>query len=207
MFSRITRVINIRNTTLENFDVLIQRPTIWGNPYRSSVYGREEALKLYEEYFVKQRSVYSQLYKLYGKVLGCSCKPMPCHGDFLCKICNSFKVIIAGDRNFQDNDLFVEIVETKLKSKLSNMTIISGGQTGADTLAKVYAKSKGIVNLEFDADWNTHGRAAGPLRNAEMAKIADGCLIFDGGGPGSRSMFNIAKQHGLIARVYKLWER
>jgi hypothetical protein len=68
----------------------------------------------------------------------------------------------------------------------------------------VYAKSKGIVNLEFDADWNTHGRAAGPLRNAEMAKIADGCLIFDGGGPGSRSMFSIAKNHGLVTRVYKL---
>lgn len=199
-----TTVINIRNTGPENFDVLIQRPTIWGNPYRSSVYGREEALKLYEEYFLNNRSLYSQLYKLYGKVLGCTCKPLDCHGDLLCKICNSFKVIIAGDRNFQDYTLFTQIVETKLKNRLGDITIISGGQTGADTLAKTYAKNNNILHLDFPANWKEFGRAAGPIRNEEMAKLADGCLIFDGGGPGSLSMYNTSKKYKLITRVYKL---
>lgn len=42
---------------------------------------------------------------------------------------------------------------------------------------------------EFPADWDTHGRAAGPIRNRQMAEYADQLLlIWDGKSPGSHNM-------------------
>lgn len=45
--------------------------------------------------------------------------------------------------------------------------------------------------VEFPADWNTHGKAAGPIRNRKMAEYADALLlIWDGKSRGSTNMYN-----------------
>lgn len=202
-----TSLININRQPLEcqnSFDILIQRPTIWGNPYKASVYGRTEALRLYRDYLLGNPDLLCQLYKLYNKVLACGCSPLPCHGDLLVKICNSFKVIVAGDRNYTNYEYIKEVLDSKLIKKLPDTTIISGGQTGVDTLANRYAKHSGLINIEIPADWSNRGAIAGPERNRKMAKLADACIIFDGGGPGSRSMKNIAKEYKLQLRIIKL---
>jgi len=46
--------------------------------------------------------------------------------------------------------------------------ILSGCAPGADTLGIEWAEAKGIQVARFPADWNTHGRAAGPIRNQQM---------------------------------------
>jgi len=46
--------------------------------------------------------------------------------------------------------------------------IISGCAPGADTLALEWPEARGIQVARFPADWNTHGRAAGPIRNQQM---------------------------------------
>lgn len=44
---------------------------------------------------------------------------------------------------------------------------------------------------EFPADWKAHGKAAGPIRNKQMAEYADALLlIWDGESKGSASMKN-----------------
>ena len=49
--------------------------------------------------------------------------------------------------------------------------------------------SKKIHFALFDADWETHGKAAGPIRNAQMAKYADALLlIWDWKSKGSANM-------------------
>ena len=46
--------------------------------------------------------------------------------------------------------------------------IIHGGCRGADLLAADVAKELSIPTEEYPADWNTHGRSAGPKRNQQM---------------------------------------
>eukprot|EP01061_Rhynchopus_euleeides_P001841 TRINITY_DN1135_c0_g1_i4.p1 TRINITY_DN1135_c0_g1~~TRINITY_DN1135_c0_g1_i4.p1 ORF type:complete len:149 (+),score=43.60 TRINITY_DN1135_c0_g1_i4:156-602(+) len=55
----------------------------WGNPFPAKKHGREESIRLYAEHI--QKSGYD-LSELRGKVLGCWCKPEPCHGDTLMRL-------------------------------------------------------------------------------------------------------------------------
>lgn len=84
----------------------IGRPSILSNPFthdgkrsnlaRLSFKTREEALDAYEMYFYKMmetnnefRNAFNEIYEKYKNgetvYLGCFCKPLPCHGDFLAK--------------------------------------------------------------------------------------------------------------------------
>lgn len=61
-----------------------------GNPYEIGKDGsREEVIEKYKAWFLKNNALLSQISELKGKVLGCWCKPLPCHGDFLCELVNN----------------------------------------------------------------------------------------------------------------------
>jgi uncharacterized protein YebE (UPF0316 family) len=86
------KVVNINN---ESCDVLICRPSKWGNPFKVGVDGtRTEVIALYKEY-IYNSDLYNDLDELEGKTLGCHCKPKACHGDVLVELCrhNEFKHI------------------------------------------------------------------------------------------------------------------
>jgi hypothetical protein len=59
--------------------------------------------------------------------------------------------------------------------------IVSGGAEGVDTIAIEWAKANHLPVNVFPADWSKHGKSAGPIRNAEMAKYADAliCIRWD----------------------------
>ena len=77
-----TRVVNIRYGN--PYDVLIDRRTKWGNPFRVGSDGtRKECIAKYREWIVTQPDLLASLYELKGKRLGCWCAPLPCHGDVL----------------------------------------------------------------------------------------------------------------------------
>lgn len=86
-----TTVVNVRRA---GCDVYIGRPSVWGNPFshlpvsRAEVVTetREEAIAMYEEWIKTQPDLLARLPELKGKVLGCWCKPKPCHGDILAKL-------------------------------------------------------------------------------------------------------------------------
>lgn len=82
--------------------------------------------------------------------------------------------------------------------------VLSGGCRGADTEGENLAKGLGIPVKTFPADWETHGRAAGPIRNAEMASHADALLLLGTGKtPGSASMLKEAKKRKLKILVHE----
>jgi len=77
-----TRVVNIRHSS---YDVLIDRRTIFGNPFPEWKWGREECIRKFESYFwdriERDPAWKAEVLELKGKVLGCHCKPLSCHGD------------------------------------------------------------------------------------------------------------------------------
>ena len=79
-----TRVVNLRK---ESFDVLISRPSKWGNPFIIGKDGtRGEVIEKYKQWVLEKPELLSQLKELRGKRLGCYCKPSPCHGDILVEL-------------------------------------------------------------------------------------------------------------------------
>ena len=111
------------------------------------------------------------------------------------------KVIIAGGRDFDDYKRLKTVCDFTL-FKYDNIEIVSGGAKGADALGERYAKEKGYEVKHFRADWDKHNKAAGPIRNKEMAEYADACIVFwDGLSKGTQNMIKNASGQGLKLRV------
>ncbi|QIN79644.1 DUF2493 domain-containing protein [Rubrobacter marinus] len=112
------------------------------------------------------------------------------------------KVIIAGPR---DLVLLEEQVEKAIAASGFEVTqIVEGGATGVDSSAAWYAEQSGIPYKSFPADWTRHGKAAGPIRNREMADYADALLVIKREGEetsGTASMIREAKKRGLPVHV------
>ena len=93
---------------------------------------------------------------------------------------NTFRVIIAGGRDFNDYPLLKQKCDSFLgnKSKECQVIIVSGTARGADQLGERYAVEKGFPILRFPADWLQYGKAAGPIRNRQMTDNADALIAF-----------------------------
>lgn len=113
------------------------------------------------------------------------------------------KTIIAGCRDFSDYKLLKEKVDWYRKDH-EITEIVSGTASGADQMGEDYAINHDIPIKEFPADWDKHGKAAGPIRNRQMAEYAD-CLIavWDGESRGTKNM--IDEMNKLKKPVFMIW--
>lgn len=107
------------------------------------------------------------------------------------------KLIIAGSRTLEPCPTFIMNAIQMLNVPISDITeieVVSGGAKGVDQAGENFADDYFLVPLRvarFPADWNVHGKAAGPIRNKQMAEYADALLlIWDGESRGSISMKN-----------------
>ncbi len=111
------------------------------------------------------------------------------------------KIIIAGGRDFKDYDLLCRKAD-KILSRQHEVEVVSGTAKGADKLGERYADERGYAIKRFPADWGTHGRKGGAIRNEDMAIYADGLILFwNGMSRGSRHMLEIATVMKLKTRV------
>ena len=83
---------------------------------------------------------------------------------------------------------------------------MSGGCRGVDTLAERFCKLHNYPIKVFNADWATHGKKAGYLRNKQMAEYAaeDGGMLiafWDGESKGTKMMVDLAMKNGLTVHV------
>lgn len=78
----------MENCRTGNHDVHIGRPSKWGNPFRIGRDGtRQEVVRKYAEYLRGRRDLVADArVELQGKVLGCYCSPLLCHGDVLARV-------------------------------------------------------------------------------------------------------------------------
>lgn len=119
---------------------------------------------------------------------------------------NMTRIIIAGSRRFNDYKKMLKALDEQgvhLINSIDPVEIISGHASGADALGERFAKAYGYPLKIFPAEWDVCGKAAGPIRNEQMAKYASeadrGILIAFpiGESRGTRNMINLAKQYGL----------
>lgn len=94
------------------------------------------------------------------------------------------KIIVAGPRDFKNKNTVyngISLVLQRLKDtygELNNLEIVQGGANGVDALALQYAQENHIPYKTFNADWNKYNRAAGPIRNEQMAKYGEVLIAF-----------------------------
>ncbi len=112
------------------------------------------------------------------------------------------KLIIAGSRGV-DKATFFKAMEYYIKTAgVVPTEVVSGTARGVDTYGEEWARREGIPVKRFPADWDTYGKSAGYIRNAEMAEYADACfVVWDGVSKGSKHMMQRATSSNLILHV------
>ena len=108
------------------------------------------------------------------------------------------RVLVCGGRDFTDRD-FVHNTLCALNAKRGPIAcVIHGAATGADHEGMIWAQMMGVKHAPFAADWRTHGRAAGPLRNQRMLDEGRPNLVVAfPGGKGTADMVRRARLAGL----------
>lgn len=84
------------------------------------------------------------------------------------------RIAIVGSRNYPEPNLVAQLVKALPRDSL----IISGGAKGPDTFAEVAARAEGISRLIYEPRWETHGKAAGHIRNELIVRAADHVIAF-----------------------------
>jgi len=113
------------------------------------------------------------------------------------------KLIVAGGRDFIDTTRGFKTLD-KLTANLKDIEVVCGEARGADTVGKLWAESKGYPVKSFPADWDKYGKAAGHVRNSEMANYGTHLIAFwDGSSRGTKNMIESAKKKGLLVRVVR----
>ena len=99
------------------------------------------------------------------------------------------RILVTGSREWTDWRLLHEVLEEITKGIYAcEITLVHGAcLSGADALAGDLARCAGWTEECHPADWNLHGKAAGPIRNQEMTDLgADICVAFFKTGAGNK---------------------
>lgn len=111
--------------------------------------------------------------------------------------------LICGGRDFTDESVFDNAMLDLMDMYGCPSRIVHGAARGADTLADQWARRMALDVLRVPADWKTHGRAAGAIRNGEMLKTAHPDLVVAfPGGRGTADMVRRSREAGItVAEV------
>lgn len=107
-------------------------------------------------------------------------------------------VVVTGGRDYADYDRVCEeldaIADARSVTKLAH-----GGSRGADSLAGAWARSRGVEEVVFPAQWNTFGKSAGMIRNRDMldGAMPDLVVAFPGG-KGTEGCVREARKRGIF---------
>lgn len=106
------------------------------------------------------------------------------------------KIIVCGGRNYKDRAVvFGRLDSLHAGNKITEL--VQGGASGADELAAEWAKERGVKLSTFTAQWKTHGRTAGPIRNQRMIDAGASLLVYFPGGAGTADCKGRAERAGI----------
>lgn len=115
------------------------------------------------------------------------------------------RLIIAGSRQLVVTSADIDR-EFRLMFPMLKPTdlecVVTGCAPGPDSAGERWALEHCIKVQQFPADWGRYGRAAGPVRNQEMADYGT-CLMafYDGRSKGTADMIRRMKAQGKRAYV------
>lgn len=106
------------------------------------------------------------------------------------------RVLVCGGRDYHDfHTVGRELLD--LHEKTSITELLHGGAPGADTQADRWARAHNIPVRVFPADWNLHGKVAGPIRNQAMLEVKPELVVAFPGGRGTADMVRRARAAGI----------
>lgn len=112
------------------------------------------------------------------------------------------RVIFTGSRKFSDVDAVLKAMNGLLKID-NDWIVVHGAAAGLDTIADSVAGDFGFKIERHPANWELHGRSAGPIRNQKMLDLgADLVIAFPLDGPGTRHMIKISLEAKLPVLVW-----
>jgi YspA, cpYpsA-related SLOG family len=89
-----------------------------------------------------------------------------------------YRVIVTGSRAYRGSDVLREISLLAMEHGRENLVIVHGDcPSGADKLASIAARALAIREEPHPADWATHNKAAGPIRNQEMVNAGASLVL------------------------------
>lgn len=108
------------------------------------------------------------------------------------------RVLVCGGRDYCESSTVWGALDD-LRREHGALTIINGGATGADQIAREWWKARHVGELiTVPADWKRHGKAAGPMRNQRMLdQYKPEIVLAFPGGRGTADMVRRAKSAGV----------
>lgn len=120
---------------------------------------------------------------------------------------STVRLAIVGSRSFNDMKFMASAISEILPNVITpgdDLIIVSGGARGADELAVQLAKTIGVSWHVFHADWDTHGKAAGVIRNVDIVNGSDHVVAFwDGTSKGTKNTIELAEKAGKLFQVIR----
>jgi hypothetical protein len=115
---------------------------------------------------------------------------------------NEFRVLVCGGRKYEDRSRVFHILDNALEAATlaeRPFVLIHGGAKGADSLSGLWAEARQVSDVRvYEADWETHGRGAGPIRNQKMlTESQPHVIIAFEGGKGTADMIRQGKKAGV----------
>lgn len=116
------------------------------------------------------------------------------------------RVLVCGTRTFGSHAMHIGQMHLALRRLLDQdkLVIIHGGCRGADQMADAWCQDHEVHQVVYRADWDTHGRKAGPIRNSEMLESGVDLVVafWDLKSRGTKDTIDKARAKGIPVEVW-----
>lgn len=110
------------------------------------------------------------------------------------------KIAVVGSRRFNDYELVKKVLKPYLP-----FVLISGGASGADSLAERFAEEYDLEIIIHYPEWEKYGRKAGYLRNTFIVRDCEFLIAFwDGHSKGTAMTIDLARKKHKPFRVVEI---
>lgn len=117
-----------------------------------------------------------------------------------------YKVLVTGDRNWQDKEIVLEHVRSASEKAWTSILFIHGDAAGADRACEEACHKLHLPRIVCPADWDRYKKSAGPVRNRFMLKLEPSVIwaYHDdlSNSRGTMDMVSIALKKGILVKHY-----